>query len=208
MGALQAIMTPTFLRQILSHLKQGHHWGDITLAALGGYAAAMCAWELTHAPALIGFLLTNDLALAARTRLALFLAGGAGAALLLWVVLGWLLARRTPGAALRIAARWVFLAAPLPCLPILSAAATASQPIPRYFLWGTVIALAATIFAVVRGLVLAYAQQSLPDAPAARQTPAPRGVGERGKNASRGKFTKSTNKAGRIGLVVTLALAA
>jgi len=192
-------MGQTFLGQTFCRLKRGHHWGDAALAALGGYAAAMCVWELTHAPALIGFLWTNDLALAARARLALLLVGGAGVALLIWLILGWLFARRGQPAARRIAARWVFLAAPLPFLPILHAASTASQPIPRSFFWGTMIALAAMTFVAVRALVVAYMGSRLPDAPTASQTPSP------------GRITahnKSTGKAGRIGLAVTLVLTA
>ena len=113
----------SFGRDALTYLKDVDHWSDVVLAAIGGYAAAMFVWEMAHRAILPAFLLKNALPLEARRNLALLLIGGIVAALVLWLLLGWALARsraRSADAALHRSARLIFLAAPLPLLPILA----------------------------------------------------------------------------------------
>ena len=78
---------------LLAYLKAVDHWSDVVLAVIGGYAAAMAAWEMAHRAILPSFLLKNTLPLEARRDLALLLIGGIVAALVLWLLLGWALAR-------------------------------------------------------------------------------------------------------------------
>jgi len=124
-------------------LRQPEQWGNAALAATGGYAAALAAWEITHLPVLAGFVFSNDLSLSARRGLALLLLAGIAFGLVLWLVLGFALARggrasQTPGSSqtsevsgqpkvgttsevsLSRAARIVFLAVPLAFLPVLA----------------------------------------------------------------------------------------
>ncbi len=124
-------------------LRQPEQWGNAALAATGGYAAALAAWEITHLPVLAGFVFSNDLSLSARRGLALLLLAGIALGLVLWLVLGFALARggrasQTPGSSqtsevsgqpkvgttsevsLSRAARIVFLAVPLAFLPVLA----------------------------------------------------------------------------------------
>jgi uncharacterized membrane protein len=144
----------SFGRETLAYLKIVANWSDVVLAAVGGYAAAMFVWEMTHRVILPGFLLKNALSLDARRSLALLLIGGIIAALLLWLLLGWALARsrtRSVDAALHRSARLIFLAAPLPLLPILAIPGLETdQP---FFVFGAVAALAALTFVAVRGVL-------------------------------------------------------
>ena len=118
-------------------LRQPEQWGNAALAAIGGYAAALALWEITHLPALAGFVFGNDLHLSARRNLALLLLAGIALGLILWVVVGFVLARSgrasqtsevsgqpkvgtTSEVSLSRAARIVFLATPLAFLPVLA----------------------------------------------------------------------------------------
>jgi len=118
-------------------LRQPEQWGNAALAAIGGYAAALALWEITHLPALAGFVFGNDLHLSARRNLALLLLAGIALGLILWVVVGFVLARSgrasqtsevsgqpkvgtTSEVSLSQAARILFLAAPLAFLPVLA----------------------------------------------------------------------------------------
>ncbi len=131
-------------------LRQPEQWGNAALAATGGYAAALAAWEISHLPALAGFVFGNDLPLSARRGLVLLLLAGIALGLILWLVLGLVLARSRRASqtfevsgqpqadttsevsrsrsnsgiiseqALSRAARVVFLAAPLAFLPVLA----------------------------------------------------------------------------------------
>jgi uncharacterized membrane protein len=185
---------------ISAALRRVETWGDAALAALGGYAAAMAGWEMTHPAALAGFLLKNDLPLSARASLVLLLLAGMAAALLLWVLLAGRIARVQPssnGTALRRAARWISLAILLPCLPILVIIGPGATP--RALFTGTAIALAAAAWVVVRALVVQTAHT-------ATQTAQP--AAERKGVQSRSAPGTPALHVVRSGLLLTLALAA
>ena len=186
----------SFLRNARVYLKGVDHWSDVVLAAIGGYAAAMFVWEMAHRASLPAFLLKNTLPLDARRDLALLLIGGILAALVLWLILGWALARfrrQSVDAALHRSARLIFLAVPLPLLPIL-AIPDLEKDAP-FFVFGVVAALAALTFIAVRGVVA-----PTPDAPAARET----------SNVKRqtSNVTHHSSRITRYSLLVTLVLAA
>lgn len=104
-------------------LRQPEQWGNAALAAIGGYAAALTIWEISHLPALAGFVFGNDLYLSARRGLALLLLAGIALGLAFWMILGIIIARSrgaSPEQALARAARIVFLATPLAFLPVLA----------------------------------------------------------------------------------------
>ncbi|MCU0500673.1 MAG: DUF2079 domain-containing protein [Anaerolineae bacterium] len=156
----------SFGRDALTYLKDVDHWLDVVLAAIGGYAAAMFVWEMAHPAILSAFLLKNALPLEARRTLALLLIGGIAAALGVWLLLGWARSRsraRSVAAALHRAARLIFLAAPLPLVPIL--AIPGLEKDAPFFVFGIVAALAALTFVAVRGVLT-----PMPDVPAARET--------------------------------------
>jgi len=190
-----------------SLLRKTLRGADAVRVIIGGYAAAMFVWEMLHTAALPGFLLANDLALVGRTRLAVALLGGMGIALLLWLALGWLRTaatrpaeprQRAPDRAFQATARWIFLAALLPFLPILRMALSSAQQIPREFVWGIVLALAAVAFVAIRDLVSLRVRRISAASPA-EEPPI---------NAERRlSHTGATAKAHRAGLVVTLLLA-
>ncbi len=104
-------------------LREPEQWGNAALAATGGYAAALAAWEITHLHALAGFVFGNDLPLSARRGLALLLLAGVALGLIAWLILGFALVRSrraSPEQALSRAARIVFLFTPLAFLPVLA----------------------------------------------------------------------------------------
>ncbi len=104
-------------------LRWPEQWGGAALAAIGGYAAALAAWEIGHLPALSGFVFRNDLPLPERRGLAILLLAGIGLGLVLWLVLGLLivrLRRASPQQAFSRAGGLLFLAVPLSFLPVLA----------------------------------------------------------------------------------------
>jgi uncharacterized membrane protein len=113
----------------------------------------MFAWEVTHQDGLADFLLKNDLPLDARHGLALLLLGGIAAGLALWLALGWALAlshrQRDLPSGLRLGARLVFVATPLPFLPILAIPGLMREQ--RLLALGAFAGLAAVAFVAVRG---------------------------------------------------------
>ena len=184
----------SFGRDALAYLRIVDNWPDAVLAAIGGYAAAMFVWEMAQRAVLSSFLLKNVLPLQARRDLALLLVGGIVAALFLWLLLGWALARfhRLPvNAALHRSARVIFLATPLPLLPILALPGLEQdQP---FFVFGIVAAAAALTFVAVRGVLA-----PMPDAPAAAH---PSSIVGRRSSVVR------PPPSARAGLILTLALA-
>jgi uncharacterized membrane protein len=144
------------LRAILPYLRKREHWTDAALAAVGGYAMVMFLWEITHPAILPIYIWKNALPFEARRSLALLLVGGMIAALLLWLLAGWALARswpRTVEAALHRASRLIFLAAPLPLLPIVAIPGLA-QDAPFVVFGATAAAAALTYFAMRSVLML------------------------------------------------------
>ncbi len=150
-----------FLRALIAYFRHVERWPDLGRAAIGGYAAAMFFWEMTQRSLLPAFVLENSLPLAARMRLALLLLAGVAAALLLWAAAGWALARlrrRSADQALQRAARLLFLAAPLPLLPLL-----AIQTAAPFFTVGVIVAAAALAWAAGRGVLTSPRPAAIPE---------------------------------------------
>lgn len=147
-------MKPTLLYDTTRYLSQIDRWADPARAAIGGYAAALFAWEMTHPAARSAFVLQNDLSLDARRGLAWLLIGGMMAALLLWLATGWGVARiraKSLEWSLARSARLLFLAAPLPFLPPLTIPDL--ERTHPFLAFGLVAAAAALVIVVVRGLL-------------------------------------------------------
>ncbi len=144
----------SFLQGLIACLRHVDRWSDIGRAAIGGYATAMFLWEMAQRDILSAFVLENSLPLTARLHLALLLLAGVTAALLLWPIAGWALARvrhQTADQALGCAARLIFLAVPLPLLPLL--AIPLEQTGAPCFTAGVIVAALALAWAAGRGIL-------------------------------------------------------
>jgi uncharacterized membrane protein len=184
----------SFLHETIACLQEVDHWPDAARAAIGGYAAAMFIWEVTHRAILPDFVLKNALPLDARLKLALLLLGGMAAALFLWLIAGWALARfrrQAAGPALRRVARLIFIAAPLPFVPLL-AIPNADKNV-SFLIFGVVVALATLVWIAGRGIL----------APAANEPPAAHAPVEHHPSPAQRHQTFA-----RAGLVLTLLLTA
>jgi uncharacterized membrane protein len=147
-------MRQTLTQDTASYFRQIARWADPARAAISGYAAALFAWEVTHPAALSAFVLKNDLPLDARRGLAWLLVGGIMAALLFWLATGWGVARiraKSLEWGLTRSARLLFVAAPLPFLPLLGIPGLEREH--PFLTFGLVAAAAALVIVVVRGLL-------------------------------------------------------
>ena len=77
----------TGFRKAFATLGQAGGWGTVVWSAVGGYAAALAGWAITHAHILADFVLKNELPLAMRRDLALLLIVGLGAGALVGLAL-------------------------------------------------------------------------------------------------------------------------
>jgi uncharacterized membrane protein len=186
---------PTFTGVFGGYLRQPAHWIRPVFVALGGYGAALAAWELSHPAGLEAFVFQNDLGLDARRNLLVGLLAGAAAALILWVVIAFLLAPRVPSPQRwDLPARLLSLGIVLPLLPVLALPGIAARAL--YLVVVSVVIVAAAVFLVVRGLRSDTRQRGTSEPPS---TPEQLGV----KPAS-----QPWSKRDRIGLALTILMVA